>query len=153
MDRSLQLEGLDGPSRTFAERVLSLFPDWRKFASVETSKARPSFSVEVPSPTGDASRNLAIWLEDGVASFEFGEWHTHADLWKNENEFLRFLEDVIADRQLFLFVETWATRWSLLEEPIVEAIENALTGESAPDVIRILSWSGKKDRIVRRSDL
>lgn len=153
MDRSLELETLDEPSRIFAERVFSLFPDWRAFASVEKSEVGSRFSVELPSPTGDSSRNLAIWVEDGVPSFEFGEWHTHADLWKGVDEFLRLLQDVIADRQLFLFVETWASRWSLLEEPVDETLENALTGESAPEFVRVVSWSGKKDRIVRRSDV
>jgi hypothetical protein len=153
MDSSSQLEGLDQESRDFAERLFAVFHRWRAFASIKKSEAGTSFHVEVPSPTGDSSRGLQIWLEDSVPSAAFGEWHTHADLFASEADFLTFLEEIVADRQLFLFVSTWAARWSVVDEPINEAVEDALIGESAPDVLQVISWSGKKDRTVRRSDL
>lgn len=137
----------DDPSWEFAKRLFARFPQWHAHASTGSSSI-----VTVPSPTGDPERTLTIWLEEGVPSVEYGDWHTHADLWVSEDDFLSFIDDIVSDRQLFLVVSTWAVRWSVLEEPIDEAIDDALTGQSAPDEVRIVSWSGRKDRIVCLSD-
>ena len=43
--------------------------------------------------------------------------------------------------------------WSALEDPADEEIADVLTGPPSPPEVRVLSWSGARDRIVRLSDL
>jgi hypothetical protein len=148
-----QLESLDLPSRRFAERLFARFPHWLSFGAVESSGANSTLRVDVPSPTGDTERIVRVWMEGGVPSLGFGEWHTHADLFSDEDGFLSFLDSLVSDRQLFLVVSTWASRWSVVERPTDDEIADALTGERAPHQVRVVSWSGKKDRTVRLSDL
>ena len=84
----MRLDALDGASRLFSERVFERFPQWRALTSVDAASG--GFRVKVSSPTGDPKRTLRLYMERGVPLLEFGEWHTHADLWLSEEAFLSY---------------------------------------------------------------
>jgi len=145
------LHELSRHSQALAQQLFSRFPEWRAYASADRS-GRELF-IEVPSPSEDPARSLRLFVEDGVPCLVVGEWHTHADLWPDEQHFLSFLDDVVSDRVLFLVVSTRAARWTVIEGPCLEVAMDVLTGPSAPDAVRIVSWTGAKDQTLRREDL
>jgi hypothetical protein len=62
---------------------------------------------------------------------------------------LSLAADVVSDRRLFLVQRGY---WTLIDEPVEEAIEGTLTDPEGPDEVRVVSWSGLGDRTIRRSD-
>ena len=140
---------LDEASRVFAEELFARFPTWRSLASSDAG----GIVVEVPSPAADAERVLRFWMERGEPSVAVGAWHTHEGLWPSRDAWFAFIEDILCDRRLFLVIPGDPASWSVLEDPVDEEIADVLTGASAPREVRVLSWSGARDRIVRMSDL
>jgi hypothetical protein len=152
------MDHLDESSRRFAERLFARFPRWRDLASTESSTPRGRFRgdpgtlrVDVESPSGDPDRLLTFFLAEGEASLGFGDWHTHAS--SNDppdvDALLSLAADVVSDRRLFLVQRGY---WTLIDEPVEEAIEGTLTDPEGPDEVRVVSWSGLGDRTIRRSD-
>jgi hypothetical protein len=141
---------LDQVSQAFAEQLFARFPAWSTLASPDASG---SITVDVPSPAGDPERRLRFWMERGEPSVAVGGWHTHAGLWPSRDAWFAFIEDILCDRTLFLVIPGHPASWSILEDPVEEEIADVLTDPSAPREVRVLSWSGSRDRIVRMSDL
>src|SRR5438309_582217 len=116
----------------------------RRDHAVALSPAR-GLQVKVPSPSGNPELSLDFWMENGIATLAFGDQHTHENCWESPEAFIGFVDDIAADRRLFLVVETGATRWWTPDEPIEDEIADMLTGPNAPDAVRVVSWSGKFD--------
>lgn len=149
MDPALESR-LDQASRAFAEQLFARFPAWSTLASPDASGG---IVVDVPSPTGDPERALRFWMERGEPSVAVGAWHTHEGLWPSRDAWLAFIEDILGDRRLFLVIPGNPASWSVLEDSGDDEIADALTESPSPREVRVVSWSGARDRIVRMSDL
>ena len=88
----------------FVEALLAAHPEWERLLSriPDTQPDTWTINLEVPSPTGDSGRCIAIWLEGGEPSVAFGgNWHTHA---RSLAEFWQHVEAILAD-ELVLAVD------------------------------------------------
>lgn len=144
---------LDPASQLFVDQLLARFPAWRELPHLDAPGDPPGGTVvDVPSPTGDADRALRFWIERGVPSLKYGTWHTHEDLWPRQDAWFAFIEDILCDRTLFLVIPGHPV-WCVLEEPVEEELAEVLTAPSAPREVRVVSWSGARDRVVTVSDI
>lgn len=119
--------------------------------------------VDVPSPIGDPSRGLQIWVDDDQLSVGFGEWHTHASLWRHEarhgderTALLDLLAAIVAD-QFVLTTDVGGEHdgdWGVLDLREPDALLESLTSPIyAPPRLRLRSWTGAADAEVGPEDL
>ena len=80
----LKQASLTEDSKKFADRLFGRHPELRAYAYMERQEGSEGFhlGLEIPSPTGDDSRNVIVWMDEGTEpSLAFGPFHTHADVW------------------------------------------------------------------------
>lgn len=157
----LELERLSGASRRLATRLLARVVELGGVAQMVEREpgGRCELVIDIPSPTGERVRTIGIWMEGDEASLEFGNWHTHATLWlerdgrdepAEHDAIATVLEDIVADRLVALVdVDAPAdASWSVVdprdETALVEELTHPLTGSA----IRLISWSGRADRLL-----
>jgi hypothetical protein len=156
--RALLLDELTPASRAFAERLLRACPQVRWHARVPASDEPPprELLLALPSPTGDASRDVTLWMERGVSSLGFGAWHTHADLWTGDGngELIALLQAIVAGRFVLAYDVAGARRRpDALDLRDPEALAEALTQRYAPGRLRLVSWAGTADAEVGLEDV
>lgn len=130
---------------------------------MEVNTGRPEeyeLLVEVPSPTGDAQRNLVIWMEDGEPSLGFGMWHTHAGLFGEIQgagcEGLIDTARAILSDQFVLCYDVggeYDGSWGVIDLRHREAIAEELTNPLSSGTVDIRSWRGSVDRRLELDDL
>lgn len=164
--RALDLSSLTGLSREFATKLFERFPEMSSVAKMYRINPQLDFElfIEYPSPTGDMSRNLIVWVEDdeyGEPSIRFGPWDTHASVWKLEvsakdeiSALLDLIQAIVADK--FVLIKDIGTEYDAneivldLRDP--DALVEELTGKWSSGKIRIRSFSGTRDGEFRLED-
>jgi hypothetical protein len=154
----LDASKLDEASR----RVLAAFTDHPAAGRAnvlmeERTDGSWSILVTIPSPTGDRRRCLAIWLDENlVPSLEFGGWHTHADLWDADPDVgLRRMLDYlgrITDGEVVL--AALPTIGDGMPCRVVDLLDrqeilDELTAPTIPTDMKLLSWSGAEDAVLK----
>ena len=156
MTRSFEalLEQLDDESRSMAHAIATRRPDLT--SSMEAEPEHPSrLRLLVPSPTGDSSRDVLIWMCDDEPSLGFGPWHTHATVWahfaepREQDEALVELLVAILEDRFVIQVDVGGphdgTAVGVIDLREPNAIADALTEPGSTGHVRLLSWSGTKD--------
>ena len=156
--RALHLDELTPASRAFAERLLRACPQVRWHARIlaPDEPAPRELLLELPSPTGDASRGMVLWMEQDVPSLEFGAWHTHADLWggDGDGELIALVRAIVADHFVLAYdVGGDCPHPDVLDLRDLEALAEALTSRYAPERLRLVSWAGTADAEVGLEDV
>lgn len=131
----------------FLANVLARHPTWNELVHRVPSAQPATWTtmIDVPSPTGDPERTVAIWLEDGDPSIGFGSWHTHAE---SMAAFWDCLEAILGD-QLVLARDIGGQFDSfedLLDLRGEDAALERLTNQYAAPRIRLRSFTGARDR-------
>jgi hypothetical protein len=145
----MNIERLDEFSRAVANRLLSKFPYWRDFATVETSSDGVCYlNVTVPAPPqAQTQYGLIVTTEDRVVTVGFDYFHTHFHSAVGDGEHFgtdyafHFIDDVLSERIA-------AISWWLGEDLVafstrkngVNAMPDALIGPH--DRERVRSWKG-----------
>lgn len=121
-------------------------------AQLSMSRAEDgTWNVEIvlPSPTGDPVLDAGVWIDErGIPSLEFGDSHSHADLFADDEEraldaLFTFLERIVAGRVL-------VSRTSKLDadvNPFFVDLDDAYDAPNARNesLRPLLSWSGRHD--------
>ncbi|MAQ17472.1 MAG: hypothetical protein CMN30_22090 [Sandaracinus sp.] len=162
MPRSFEalLAQLDDESRSMAQAIATRRPDLT--SAMEADPEHPSrLRLLLPSPTGESSRDVLVWMRDDEPSLGFGPWHTHATVWahfaepREQDEALAELLLAILEDQLVICVDVGGPHDGSagvidLREPT--AITDALTEPGGSGHVRLLSWGGTKDAEHRLDD-
>lgn len=112
-----------------------------------------SLVAKVPSPTGESRRNISIWLDENrVPSFEFGAWHSHADLWDPDPDvglrrMLDYLERITDGEVLLAELPILANGlpFRVLDVTDRDEILDEVTAPSSKGTMKLFSWSGAED--------
>lgn len=157
----LELERLSEHSRRLAERLVERVIELGGSAGMVRGGDAPyELVLDLPSPTGDPERTIGIWMEGDEASLDFGRWHTHATLWLADGErdeaaehdaIARVLDDLVTD-QLVALVDVGAPTdalWSIVDPSDETTLLDELTSPYTAGAIRLISWSGRADRVLR----
>lgn len=157
--QSLNISLLTKLSHDFATKLFARFPKMAPVAQMYQTNPNLDFElfINYPSPTGDTSRNLIIWVEDdeyGEPSVSFGTWDTHASVVEatsstqdDTSALLDLIQAIIADE--FVLIKNIATEYDVnetildLREP--DALVEMLTGRWSSGKVRIRSFSGIRD--------
>ena len=138
-------------------------PEFKEYCKTEVSKnGEYNLLVELPSPTGDAYRNIVIWVEEGDISIEFGPWHTHeSEMFETDEE--GYYEDVtiidlvkmIISNEIVYFIDIGGEKpfSDILNLKYKNAIASLLTDIYSSGEIDIRSWDGSQDKRVSLKDL
>ena len=148
MKAAFDLEQCDETTKNFFTKVFSRYPDWRRFAFSEQINEEWIPTVSVTSPH-DHNKSLLIWSDAASGpSAEFNGWHTHVDLFESEESFFEAIEGILTDKLVVIRHETKDGEWagcSLVEVESEDILDYA-TAPGRPEIVRIISWSGKHDR-------
>lgn len=154
-------------SHNFATKLFARFPKMASVAQMYQTNPNLDFElfINYPSPTGDTSRNLIVWVEDdeyGEPSVSFGAWDTHASVagatastQESTSALLDLMQAIIADE--FVLIKNIATEYDVdetvldLREP--DALMEILTGRWSSGKIWIRSFSGTRDGEFTLEDL
>ena len=142
-------EDLDDFSRSFAEPLFAEFPELREHAQIENGVLLIDFHP------GIHREDVRAFLSTdyGEITIGLGKWHTHFDWPPYEGHLphhtdpLAALRGILADelRAEVRHIDGKWTRSTLLdpgEEPDLEYLQPG-------EVVQILSWSGRGDRVHR----
>ena len=133
---------------SFLDENVDKHPEWETNISRLPSEAGETWTgrVEIPSPTGDDSRQLVLWLEGNDPLIGFGNnWLKHAG---NMEEFWDYVEAILDD-QLVIGVDVGGEHDGF--EDVIDLrdedalLEHVTSDYSAPRT-RIKSFGGTQDR-------
>ncbi len=152
-------------SQLFAADLFQRYPEFRQYAAMEPVQGSEMWSlvVTIPAPSGDPKAGLTLWVDNGIEpSLEFGDWHTHANLWtidaedKWQNmEILDLVKAILGDR-IILCEDVGGTSDgypTIIDLAVKDALLDELTSKYSPGRARLRSWSGHLDRLVDISNL
>ncbi|MBK9305333.1 MAG: hypothetical protein IPM94_16095 [bacterium] len=142
-------------SREFASELFARFPELRQHSEMERFDSASDWSlvVDIRSP-GD--EEMIVCLEWGTVPTVFwgpGHWHDGED-GVAEDAF-----DLIAgifDDRLVMYCPLGSGSQPapiLMDSPTQEQLLEALTDPCYPDCAKLVSWSGRHDRLLRLKDL
>ena len=158
-------------SQEFARRLFSRFPELRAYAAMArwNSKEPWTLQVTVLAPSGDPKSELGIWMSGGEPSVYFGGWHTHEGVWIHEVNFISPQETEDSEDPILDLVER------IMSERYVSCIDvnddgaeselgagifdisnydaplEEITQPHCTDRVRLRSWKGTHDRLVKLS--
>lgn len=157
--RALDIEALSELSKSLLKVLLTRRPALEHFCQMQGATDSFDLYLSLPSPTGDASRNLLIWFAEDSSdlSLSFGGWHTHKTVeieispntygeWPIvEAFFLAIYGDISLASASPDSIHSWVP---IIDDPSVSDAEiQRLLGGAGP--IEIRSWDGTRDRILR----
>ncbi|WP_309646628.1 hypothetical protein [Phenylobacterium sp.] len=152
MAEEFNVAELDEISRSFAEALFALYPQWRHLgvAQREQGDDHAYLELNVASPGG--KERLLISTEGGEVTVDFGGYHSHfdwpppeEDLLGHSNEPMAFIAGILTD-QLFAASAwsgtEWRGSWPTSPGQKVPTADYVLAGAKT---IRVRSWSGQQD--------
>lgn len=151
----LDFSRLSTPSREFANRLFPVVPEAESCSRMEGGTST-DLLVEIPSPTEDPDRRVVIWMEGGdEPSLAFGDWHTHAGLWNEDDAIIDLVQAILADQFVLIYDVggEHSGHCGVLDLRIEDALVEELTSKYSPGRVRIRTWSGRGDREVGVQDL
>jgi hypothetical protein len=145
-------------SKSLTSVLFSAFPHIIHNANyaVEDEEDGKSIVIHIVSPTGDAWRNLHIWVCNGEPSLEFGPSHIHEDAdTEGYGRIVETVRNIFSDRLVFAAevggLNPEYAFWLDLSKP--DALADELTDTYSSGHLSIKSWTGLADREVRLSDI
>lgn len=144
---SVESDGLDEFSRSFADALFAEFPELRAAAKVENGLLQIELKPGLDRP------DCVAWVstQGGEITIGFGMFHAHFDWparqpWP-EDDPIRFLRSLMREETL---IEDWTLdgRWS--GSGILATDEEPdLSGMRPGHVVYVRSWSGARDRRIQ----
>jgi hypothetical protein len=151
----LRVESLNAESRALLTHLDAIGLGGRGTAGMVLAQDGTwDLAIAIPSPSGDARRAAAVWLDEKhVPSIEFGTWHSHADLWEGEgpsgavSSMLAYLARILRDEIVLIARDGQALKGfdSVIEAGDRDALLEELTRPGAPETVTLLTWSGTGD--------
>lgn len=145
--------------RCLSDAIFTAFPQLGQHALVSKSGETddPSLVLTAPSPSGDAARQLTIWVDEvGTPGIEFGPMHTHED--KSDAGIAAIIDRAraILDGRLVIIEDVGGAcpgfgGWIDLRQ--ADASKEELTSPYSPGRALLKSWSGASDRSVSTENL
>jgi hypothetical protein len=112
--------------------------------SEKDSNVEADLTALIPSPTSDPARRVEFWSENGEPSVAFGGWHTHLDLFGEDDssaavEMTSLVLRILRDRVVYL-----SERPHIivdLDDPL--DVLDTLTSPHLPSTLTFVTWSGR----------
>lgn len=143
---------LGATSRRLYDAIASSLPYLLQFARAEPLNETDGLSlyIDIPSPTGDPERPLAIWVDERIApSIGFGPDHYH-EYGDDEGiaELIDWADAILNDEVVIIEYiggpNSGHRYWIDLADP--EELEEVLTSPHTPHRFWLKCWSGNADR-------
>ncbi|MBK8167830.1 MAG: hypothetical protein IPK64_17940 [bacterium] len=142
-------------SREFASELFARFPELRQHAEMERFDSASDWSlvVSIRSPSDE---EMIVCLEWGtVPTVYWGHGHWHDGDESVAEDALDLIAGIFDDRLVMYCPPGYDSQPApfLMDSPTQEQLLEALTDPRYPDCAKLVSWSGRHDRLLRLKDM